>query len=165
MNHLRCRKKNNIGNQRRKKKRVIYLYYSQGKTTREIAKIERISIRDISIILKKEESKRQKYKDQQQQEEISSKSYKLFFEGKTCVQVAVTLNLEQPEITKLYREYWELKGLHKLNSIYKETNGTLALFLKLYRLMKEKCMSIEQGVNIVDIAVNRLLTWKVSMNK
>jgi predicted HTH domain antitoxin len=91
MNHLRCREKNNIGNQRRKKKRVIYLYYSQGKITREIAKIERISIRDISIILKEEEARRQKYKDQQQQEEISSKSYKLFSEGKTCVQVAITL--------------------------------------------------------------------------
>jgi hypothetical protein len=38
------------------------LYYNQGKTTREIAKIERMSIRDISAILKYEESKRQKYK-------------------------------------------------------------------------------------------------------
>jgi hypothetical protein len=45
-----------------RKKRVIDLYYNQRKTTREIAKIERMSIRDISIILKEEESKRQKYK-------------------------------------------------------------------------------------------------------
>jgi hypothetical protein len=44
------------------KKTVIDLYYNQRKTTREIAKIERMSIRDISIILKEEESKRQKYK-------------------------------------------------------------------------------------------------------
>jgi transposase len=110
-----------------RKKLVIDLYYNQGKTTREIAKIERISIRDISIILKEEESKRQKYKDQQQ-EEISSNAYKLFSEVKTCVQVAITLNLGQPEITKLYREYWELKRQHKLNSIHKETNGNLALF-------------------------------------
>jgi predicted HTH domain antitoxin len=54
--------KNNIDHQRRKKKTVIDLYYNQRKTTREIAKIERMSIRDISIILKEEESKRQKYK-------------------------------------------------------------------------------------------------------
>jgi DNA-directed RNA polymerase specialized sigma subunit len=50
--------KNNIDHQRRKKKRVIDLYYNQGKTTREIAKIERISIRDISAILKEEEARR-----------------------------------------------------------------------------------------------------------
>jgi DNA-directed RNA polymerase specialized sigma subunit len=41
-----------------RKKRVIDLYYNQGKTTREIAKIERISIRDISAILKEEEARR-----------------------------------------------------------------------------------------------------------
>jgi hypothetical protein len=139
-----------------RKKRVIDLYYNQGKTTREIAKIERMSIRDISAILKEEESRRQKYKDQQQQEEISSKAYKLFSEGKRPVEVAVALNLREPEATKLYREYWKLRGLDKLNSIYKETNGKLGTFLKLYRLMKDKGMSIDQVVNAVEIAIHKL---------
>jgi transposase len=40
-----------------RKKRVIDLYYNQGKTTREIAKIERMSIRDIHLILKEEEAR------------------------------------------------------------------------------------------------------------
>jgi DNA-directed RNA polymerase specialized sigma subunit len=40
-----------------RKKWVINLYYNQGKTRREIAKIERMSIRDISAIIKEEESK------------------------------------------------------------------------------------------------------------
>jgi transposase len=57
-----------------RKRRVIDLYYNQGKTMREIAKIERMSIRDISAILKEEEARRQKDKHQQQQEEISSKA-------------------------------------------------------------------------------------------
>jgi transposase len=61
-----------------RKKWVIDLYYNQGKTTREIAKIERMSIRDIVNILEEEESKRSKNKYQQQQEGISSKAYKLF---------------------------------------------------------------------------------------
>jgi DNA-binding transcriptional regulator LsrR (DeoR family) len=39
-----------------RKERVIDLYYNQGKTTREIAKIERMSIRDISAIRKEEEA-------------------------------------------------------------------------------------------------------------
>ena len=43
-----------------KNKWVTDLYYNQGKTTREIAEIERISIRDISAILKEEELKQQK---------------------------------------------------------------------------------------------------------
>jgi transposase len=139
-----------------RKRRVIDLYYNQGKTTREIAKIERMSIRDISAILKEDESKRQKYEDQQQQEELSSKAYKLFSEGKTPVEVAIILSLREPEVNKLYRGYWKLKRLDKLNSIYKETNGKLGPFLKLYRLMKEKGMSIEQVVNAVEIAIHKL---------
>jgi hypothetical protein len=56
----------------------------------------------------------------------------------------------------MYREYWRLKGLHKLNLIYKETNGKLWPFLKLYRLIKEKGMGIEQVVNAVDINIHKL---------
>ena len=102
-----------------RKKRVIDLYFNQGKTTREIAKIERMSIRDISPILREEEVKRQRLKDQQQ-EELSSKAYKLFSEGKRPVEVAISLNIREPDATKLYREYWKLKRLHKLNLIYEE---------------------------------------------
>jgi transposase len=75
-----------------RKKTVIDLYYNQGKTTREIAKLERMSIRDISTILKEENARRQKHKDQHQQEEKSSKAYKLFSEKKSRVEVAVALN-------------------------------------------------------------------------
>jgi hypothetical protein len=139
-----------------RKKRVIDLYYNQGKTTREIAKIERMSIRDISPTLREEESRRQRNKDQQQQEELSSKAYELFSKGKKPVEVAITLNLREPEATKLFIEYCRLKRLHILNSIYKETNGKLGLFLKLYRLMKEKGMSIEQVANALDIAIHKL---------
>jgi hypothetical protein len=70
--------------------------------------------------------------------------------------VATTLNLREPEVTKLYREYWRLKGLHILSSIYKETNGKLGPFLKLYQLMKEKSMSIEQVANVIDISIHKL---------
>ena len=91
-----------------RKTHVIDLYYNQGKTTRDIASIERMSIRDISSILKEEESKQHKYKHQQQQQELSAKAYELFSKGKTPVEVAIALNLRAPEVTILYREYWIL---------------------------------------------------------
>jgi hypothetical protein len=122
----------------------------------EIAKIERMSIRDISAIIKEEEARRQKYKHQQQRQEISAQAYVLFSEGKTTVQVAIVLNLSASKVSNLYREYWKVGGLDKLNTVYKETNGKLGLFWKLYRLMKEKGMSIEQIVNAVDTAIHKL---------
>jgi transposase len=140
-----------------KERLVLDLYYNQGKTMREIAKIERISIRDISAIIKEEVARRQKHKDQQQQVETSGKAYELFSKRYTPLQVAIELNIRQSEATKYYREYWKLRGLDKLNSIYKEINGKLWTFLKLYnQLIKKRRMNIEQVVNAVEIAIHKL---------
>src|SRR5215212_2624556 len=140
-----------------RRKQAIDLYFNQHKTYAEITQIEKISPRDIYAVIKEEEARRQNYKDQQQQEEKSSKAYKLFSEGKTPVQVAITSNLEQPEITKLYREYWKLKRLHVLDSIFKETDGKLKTFLKLYnQLIKEKGMNVNQVADVVEITIHKL---------
>jgi predicted DNA-binding protein YlxM (UPF0122 family) len=118
-----------------RKKRVIDLYFNQHKTYAEIAEIEKISPRDIHAIIKEEEARRQKY----EQQEICAQAYQLFSEGKTPVQVAIELNLPASKVIKLYIEYWKLRGLDKLNSIFKETNGKLWPFLKLYKeLIKKK---------------------------
>ena len=120
-------------------KRVIDLYFNQHKTYAEIAQIERMSPRDIHAIIKQEEARRQKHKHQQHRQEITSKAYKLFSEGKTPVEVATILNLREPEVTKLYREYWKLKGLDKLNTIHKDTNDKVWPVWKLcQRLVKKK---------------------------
>jgi predicted DNA-binding protein YlxM (UPF0122 family) len=140
-----------------RKKRVIDLYFNQHKTYAEIAQIVRISPRDIHAIIKEEEARRQKYKCQQQQVETSSKAYELFSKRYTPLQVAIELNIRQSEATKYYREYWKLRGLHKLDFIYIKTNGKVWPLCKLYKqLIKKRHMSIEQVVNVVEIAIHKL---------
>ena len=132
-----------------RKGRIIDLYYNQGKTTREIAKKERASIRDISSVLKEENSKREKYKDQ----EISSKAYKLFSEKKSPAEVAIALNLREPEVTKLYKEYRKLQGLHKFNLICEEIGeGNIDGFVEFYNRAKEKGMGPMHMVKALAIA-------------
>src|SRR5919205_136007 len=46
--------------------------------------------------------------------------------------------ISQEEATKYYTEYWRLKGLNELHSIYKEIKGDLFLILKLYWLLKRE---------------------------
>jgi hypothetical protein len=71
--------------------------------------------------------------------------------------VAIALNLKKPEVTNMYREYWRIKKLHKLNLICKETNDKIWIVLKLYKeLIKKRHMSIEQVVNAVGIAIHKL---------
>jgi vacuolar-type H+-ATPase subunit E/Vma4 len=73
------------------------------------------------------------------------------------LQVAIALNIRQSYAAKYYREYWKLRGLHKLNAIYIKTNGKIWPFLKLYKeLIKKRDMSIEQIVNVVEIAIYKL---------
>ncbi len=145
-----------------KERRIIDLYYNQGKTTREIIKELRVSPNYVSGVLKKKEEERNNsiVTNNQQQPSSSSlatKAYELLSQGKKPFQVAIALNIRQSEATKYCREYWRLRGLHKLNLIYKETNGKIWPFWNLYRqLIKQKGMSIEQVVNVIDTAVNRL---------
>ena len=132
-----------------RKNPVIDLYYNQGKTTREIAKIERMSIRDISAILKEEEARRAKHKDQ----EVSSKAYKLFSEKKSPVEVATALNLREPEVTKLYREYLKLQGLTKFNLIYEEIGeDNIEDFVEFWNRSKERGMDRIHMVKALAIA-------------
>jgi hypothetical protein len=51
----------------------------------------------------------------------------------------------------------KLRGLDKLNIIHKETNGKIWPVWKLYqRLVKKNGISIEQVVNVVEIAIHKL---------
>jgi hypothetical protein len=137
-----------------RKKHIIDLYYNQGKTTRDIAKIERVSIRDISSILKEEESKQEKYKAQ----EISSKAYKLFSEKKSPVEVAIALNLREPEVTKLYKEYRKLQELHKLNLICEEIGeDNIGDFVEFYNRTKKRGMGQMHMVKALAIVNEDLL--------
>ena len=135
-----------------RKNRVIDLYFSQHKTYSEIAEIERISPRDINAIIKEEGAKRQKYQHEQQEQELSSKAYKLFSKGKRPVQVAIALNLREPEATKLYREYWKLRRLHKLNSIYEEIGDDIRHIIELHGRAKKEGISIEHIVKLLQLA-------------
>jgi predicted transcriptional regulator len=161
-NHSLVLKLNQMLSTEEKEKSVIDLYYNQGKTFRDIAKELRMSPNAITAILKKEEERNNcsTVTNNQQQSSSSSfatKAYELFSKGKLPVDVAIALNLREPEVTKLFIEYCKLKRLHTLISIHKETNGQLGPFLKLYKeLIKQKGMSIEQVTNVVEIDIHKL---------
>ena len=144
-----------------KERRIIDLYYNQGKTTREIIKELRVSPNYVSAILKKEEEKNNNNivtnKQQQPSSPLAIRAYELFSNGKNPLQVAIALSIRQSEADKYNREYWKLKGSDKLNTIHKETNGNTWPLWKLYKqLIKKKGMSIEQVVNAVDTDINKL---------
>jgi len=103
-----------------KERRIIDLYCNQGWTYRQIIKELRTSPNEIKAILKKEGEKTASNKNQQQQLSDFTKAYKLYSKGKSRMQVAIELNISESQTTQFYQEYWKLRGLYQLNSIYEK---------------------------------------------
>jgi hypothetical protein len=147
---------------RQVKERLVLEQYNQGKTIRDIAKELRMSFRDIGAILKKasaeeNENGQTTYKMEQHPAlSVSAQSYKLFSEGKTPVEVAVSLNLTQPEVTHFYREYWNLMKLQCLNKIYEDIGDDIGQFLKLYALCNSAGFDKKHVVELLIMADDNL---------
>jgi|SRR5215207_2528355 len=156
---------------RQEKEKLILDLYNQGKTYKQIAEIARVSPRDIKPVLEKAEKEREKElgistqegnngstgnQNQTQKTSTFSQAYRLFSEGKNLLDVAIELNLREPQVTRHYREYCKLRGLYKLNLVYEEIKDGITDFLKLHRLSKTEGMSTEHVVNLLKIANNNL---------
>ena len=124
---------------------------------REIATQAGLSFRDIGAIKKKAEEEREASKEQAEKMSQSTQAYKLFSEGKSPVQVAIALNIREPEVARFYVEYWKLRQLYSLNKIYEEIKDDIGYFVRLYTLAKVARMDVEQVVKLLEIANNELL--------
>jgi hypothetical protein len=142
-----------------RKERVRHLYYEEGKTMREIAKIEKMSIRDISKIVKEEEAIKQSHEDELQKQlegRLSAAAYSLFNQGKTPVEVAIELELAEPQVSKFYKEYLHLRGFPEIVSLCDKIGEDVWSYLELYQLCNSSRMSNKEIVKAVDIALNKL---------
>ena len=153
---------NNTNDYNERESQVIELY-DQGKNTREIAKELRMSLRDISFILKKGQVNHgitatimddRNNSNNQSHNEKATQAYELLSEGKKPVDVAIQLSLSEKEATRFYTEYWKLKRLYGLYHIYQESKGDLSYILKLCRAAKRQGVTadnIEWFVKMVNI--------------
>jgi predicted nuclease with TOPRIM domain len=83
----------------------------------------------------------------------------LFSKGKTPVQVVIALDIPADEGHAIYREYWELKGMYKLNVLYEEAKDTLPSVLKLHRIVEEQGMGEQEIINVLKLANNNELPY------
>src|SRR5947199_4056240 len=126
-----------------RKKRVLDLYYNQNKTYRDIAKLERMCPRDIGAIVNKES----KDADSKQSLSKAAQAYELFSQGKSPMEVAIALDLREPDVTQLYKESLNLQQIGELNRIFLETRGVgLAPYLNLYNSTKAAGYSVNHVV-------------------
>jgi uncharacterized coiled-coil protein SlyX len=127
---------------RTEKEQYVIQLYKENKSTREIAKLTHMSFRDIGIITKKAKLGAEGERGPlQEDDDIKSKSkttqaIKLFSELKTPVEVAIALDLPVDQVRAIYRDYWELEGMHGLVMIYEEAKYDIYDLLRLHRIVK-----------------------------
>jgi hypothetical protein len=139
---------------------VLDLYYTKGYTYKQLTRELRLSPNQLREIIKRhEEKKNDAIANEKKELSLSSKAYKLFYEGRTNVQVAIKLDIPQAQVTQFCLEYWRLQDQDKLESLYTVTKGKASRLWKLYRelvIVIQRGMSFEAVANAVDIDLNRL---------
>jgi uncharacterized protein YjcR len=79
-----------------KEKMVLDLYYTKGYTYKQLTRELRMSPNQLREIIKRHEEKKDDddaIANKKKELSLSSKAYKLFYEGRTNVQVAIKLDL------------------------------------------------------------------------
>jgi hypothetical protein len=142
-------------NREEKEKKVLDLYYNKGYTYKQLTRELRMSPNQIRI--KRHEENNDAISNKKKELSLSSKAYKLFYEGKNNVEVAIKLDLPQEQVTKFRLEYWRLQNQNKLESLYMLTKGKVSVLWKIYKeLVIKRGMSIEEVASVVDINLNIL---------
>jgi Mor family transcriptional regulator len=137
---------------------VIRLY-EQGKTRREIAKEVHMSFGNIAAIIRRVEGDHtNEGRENHEENNISqaAQALKLFSEGEKPLEVAIKLDLGAQEVDRLYKEFWHLKGLYKLTSLYDEIGDLLPSFLELFTIMKNEGMMNQKGIGVLLKSANDL---------
>lgn len=125
---------------------IIDLYYNQKKTFREIQRIARKSPRDIKV------------EPERSSLSIPAQAYRLFSEGKTPIDVAIILNIREPEATQFNLEYWKLSQLDSLNRIHQETNGHISPLVELHKQMRTEGLTVKHVIRLIQMANSDLLS-------
>ena len=141
---------------REEKEKLVIDLLNKCTPIREIASRAGLSFRDIGAIKKKAEEEKETREGQTRQGFLSTQAYKLFSEGKTPEEVAIALNLRQPQVTEFYTEHWKLKGLYMLDQIYGQIKDDIGYFVNMYRLAKAAGMNVQHVNRLLAIANNHL---------
>lgn len=126
---------------------IVDLYYNKNYTFRKIQKITKKSPRDIKAILDKADPKRSF-----RAKAISSQAYKLLSEGKSLTEVAIALDIREPEVAQYYKEFWKLNQLYDFNQIHEDLEGNIQYFADLCKAAKSANLSVHKVINLLRIA-------------
>ncbi len=146
------------------KERRVKELLEQGKSTREIAEEVHMSFADIGSIRRRlfGETEAQTKKEGEITLSTDTQVFKMFEEGKSPIEVTIQLDIKSDDVARLYRQWWDLKGLDLLNNLYEEIKEELFEIHALYQQIKteglppRKLFDAARRIEQVPLFENRL---------
>jgi hypothetical protein len=164
---------------KKEKEELVIKLLNEGKTTREIAQLAHVSLRDIGSITRKaagdDDIPDAGEEELVQNRKLTDKSYyaqsfQMFKEGKSLIDAVIELDLNTDRVRAYYSDYLDLTNRKKLTNIYSELKNDFSLFLHLYRRIKKEGLNKQDITDLLEnqnklkemenriISANRLLT-------
>ena len=142
---------------RKQKEALIIALAEKGKTYREITKEAGVSPNTIKATLNKV--------GLDQITSISSRAYELFSEGKTPLQVAITLNLEAGKTIQYHQQYFMLLGCTEFTKVYLQIKDNPWVYVNLVQLIQNAGMGNDEVVELLKIAKGHLPRVKLEYDR
>ena len=139
---------------KKEKEKLVLRLLEEGKSTREVAKIAHVSPKLIGVVMRRATGDNNEELNEPIKEKltIESKCYKMFKEGKSCIEVAIALNVPADEVLANHIKFQKLQDLDGFVKLYRELGDDLSLFVFLYKTMKiEGLMNKKEILNLVRI--------------
>ena len=129
---------------KKQKKELVIKLYEEGKTTREIAKIVKISLRDIGVILR--EYNREP--EPKPPKSDHAQAFQLFSKGKNLIQVSIALDLPFDHVRQYFIEYLDLEGMFDFVNVLKNYPSFIRFFVQIADKMKYEGM-FKEDINLL----------------
>jgi hypothetical protein len=121
---------------RQEKESLVIKLANEGKSSRYISQAVHISLKDIGTIIRRYTGEAAASPETEKSLSTNSRTFKLFKENKSLVDVAISLNMDADEVLELQSDYLRLSNMDKLMSIYREMGDEIHLLEWLYNKLK-----------------------------
>ena len=142
---------------KKQKEALIIALAEKGETYRDITKKADVSPNTIKAVLNRA--------GLDESTSIYSRAFELFSEGKTPLQVAITLNLEAEIAIQYHQQYYMLLGCTEFTTVYLRIKENPWQYVNLVKLIQDAGMSDDEVIGLLEIAKRHLSRVKLEFDR
>ena len=142
---------------KKQKEALIITLAQKGETYRDITKKAGVSPNTIKEVLNRA--------GLDESTSMHSRAFELFSEGKTPLQVAITLNLEAEKAIQYHQQYYMLLGCAEFTTVYLRIKENPWQYVNLVKLIQDAGMSDDEVIELLEIAKRHLPRVKLEYDR